>query len=291
MNVSNLLTLLLTYSIAVTAQRPKLNPEPYDRNSNLLPGATPDTCRVDDFPIAPHEAQDGGLDPNLIPMEYTIYKSDGSEEKGMTLVYKRPHVSTFYNNSDVDADAKEVVKPSFNGIGVKFINMSPYKVTIYWTGVGSEPIAQGEIDPYQATGTCSFPGHNFHITKSSDPSTILKEFVMQPDTALYFYDPIEDGVIDMKSLSKDHLDRYYAHLTNKRFAEQYKEFTGSEWLAMFPKARPTHKMWRADYFDQVHTIKTNETHYAFWPPQEMLSERVNYEYRQVPEVVEKQVSG
>ena len=60
---------------------------------------------------------------------------------------------------------------------------------------------------------------------------------------------------------------------------------------MFPKARPTHKMWCADYFDQVHTVKTNETHYVLWPKEAMLSDRVDYEHRPVPEVIEKQVSG
>lgn len=277
----------------MSAQRPKLNPDPYDRRTNLLPGATRESCSAEDFPVAPHEIEQGGLDPNLVPMEYTIYNSDGSEEKGMTLVYKRPQVSTFYNNSDVDVNGMEVVTPKYNGFGVKFINISPFKVTMYWTGIGTgnEAIAQGVIEPYQASGTCSFPSHNFYITKSNDPDTILKQFVMQPDQALYVYDPVHDGILDVSSLGKKERDMFYTHLTNLRFAEQYKEFTGSEWLAMFPKARPTHKMWRADYFDQVHTVKTNETHYVLWPKEAMLSDRVDYEHRPVPEVIEKQVSG
>lgn len=103
------------------------------------------------------------------------------------------------------------------------------------------------------------------------------------------YDPVEDGTLKLEFLSADDRKHYYAQLTSLSFARKYKEFTGIEWLAMFPKQRPTHKMWRADHFEQTHTVVTNETHYTFWPPEENL-ERVDYLHRNPSDIESGQVS-
>ena len=107
----------------VHAQRQVDTQPVYDRRSNL-------------YPIDAVDCEDGSEicefnlnDDNLFPLEYSIFNSDGSEEKGYTMVYKRPHVSTFYNSSDVDMKIK---KPLFRGFAGKFFNLSPWRVTLFW---------------------------------------------------------------------------------------------------------------------------------------------------------------
>ena len=73
----------------------------------------------------------GELDPNLTPMTYSIYKSDGTIEKGNTLVYKRPSISTFYPDFGPDANISPM-KPRFNGFAAKFFNLSPWFLKLYW---------------------------------------------------------------------------------------------------------------------------------------------------------------
>jgi len=190
------------------------------------------------------------------------------------------------DNNDSEIQVK---KPKYNGVGVKFYNLAPYEVDYFWEGGVNMKLRQGYLEPYQAVGTCSFPGHVFFMTKANDPNKVLKSFRIESGTALYVYDPIADGSMKRSSLTKKQLERYYEQLTNLNFAKEYKEFTGSEWLAMFPKARPTHKMFRADYFNQVHTVHTNETQYQLWPSDNMIDTRVDYEHKSVEIVEESQI--
>jgi hypothetical protein len=102
---------------------------------------------------------------------------------------------------------------------------------------------------------------------------------------VYFCDPYSDSRIeeeddparggyyvgerkrDLAELDETNRMHYEAHRFNLDFGETYKNFTGgSEWLAMYPPEPPNHKMWRADYFGQTHTVVSNETHFQRIPP-------------------------
>ena len=64
---------------------------------------------------------------------------------------------------------------------------------------------------------------------------------------------------------------YEKHLDNIKFAEEYKAFTGGvEWLGMYPRDPPRHKIYAADYFGQEHHVKTKETQFVEMPPWEEL---------------------
>lgn len=77
----------------------------------------------------------------------------------------------------------------------------------------------------------------------------------------------------LDNLSSADQAHYAAHVYNLEFGEVYKMFTGgSEWLAMYPKNPPLHKMWRADYFGQEHHIQTPETQFIELPPAEEIHE-------------------
>jgi len=181
-------------------------------------------------------------------------------------------------------------KPHYSGFAIKVYNLSPQYLQLWWvnektTGSG---VKLSLIHPYQAKGTASFPGHQFFLTPKDDPQTVLKRFSIDPTNPITVYDPVEDGMLNVGNLNANDRKQYYAQLTSLSFAKKYKEFTGIEWLAMFPKSRPTHKMWRADYFDQKHTVVTNETHYVFWPPANNLEE-VDYMHKQLSDIETEQL--
>jgi hypothetical protein len=64
-------------------------------------------------------------DPNLHEMQYDV--GDGPQT---TKVYVEPDVTTFYQLTKPPAQTK--VKPKFNGLSGKFINMSNKRVSLYW---------------------------------------------------------------------------------------------------------------------------------------------------------------
>jgi hypothetical protein len=71
-------------------------------------------------------AAPGGVDdPDLHEMAYDV--GDGPM---VTKVYVEPDVSTFYFPPDGKKRTK--VKPKFNGLSGKFINMSNKPVSLYW---------------------------------------------------------------------------------------------------------------------------------------------------------------
>jgi len=286
-----------------SGQRRKLSPHRYDRKSGLLEAREssssspsphdPSSCSVDDFhnTLAKHEIEEG-LDADLVPMEYTIFNEDGSEEKGMTLVYKRPHISTYYNSTDTSMQA---VKPKFVGFAGKFFNLSPWTVELVWDGGPAHQVPMSIVGPFQAHGMGTFPRHKFFFRKHGkrgDVPTqldeIVKRFVADPDDPLNFYDAVADGHVDLEELSSKERELYYGQLTNLDFTKKYKEFTGSEWLAMFPKARPTKKMWRADYFGQHHSVVTNETQFISPPPSHLLS-KISYNQMKASDVLNERI--
>ena len=75
----------------------------------------------------------------------------------------------------------------------------------------------------------------------------------------------------MDELSEEDRLSYEQHKLNLEFGAKYREFTGgTEWLTMYPRSPPRHKIWRADYFGQKHTIQTKETHFVEMPPGDVL---------------------
>ena len=137
---------------------------------------------------------------------------------------------------------------------------------------GNERVYMAYINPYQSHGMASFPGHKFVMTRwESKEDVDMKKFSVNPEYPLNVYNAITEGHIEMPSLSQDQKDRHFEQLTNIDFAQKYKDFTGSEWLAMFPKAMPTHPMWRADYFRQSHSTNSKENYFIRKPPSTLLT--------------------
>jgi len=127
------------------------------------------------------------------------------------------------------------------------------------------------LGPFNSGGTASFPGHAFYITPAYDEDVILARYVMKFPQSVYYYDAIAvDGDDDatqrnLDALSHDEFQSYQEHVDSREFAKHYFEFTGREYLSIYPRNAPSHKIWRADYFGQEHWVTTRETHFVDVP--------------------------
>ncbi|KAL7530229.1 hypothetical protein ACHAXR_003378, partial [Thalassiosira sp. AJA248-18] len=188
--------------------------------------------------------------------------------------YVQPDVSEFYREPPGSRQKKN---PIHNGWAAKFINMSTQRIRLFWDPNNGGPGSPMSImSPFNSAGTASFPGHAFYLTPADDESVILARFVMKPPQAVYYYDPItvegdEDATqSNLDKLTAEEFASYQEHAASRTFGKQYFDFTGREYLAIYPRNTPSHKIWRADYFGQEHWVTTRETHYEAMPPDTML---------------------
>lgn len=189
--------------------------------------------------------------------------------------YVQPDVSTFYQEPP---KSKIPMKPLHVGWAAKFINMSPRPVRLFWdprNGGQGSPITV--LRPFESGGTASFPSHEFYVTPYDDEDTILHRWSISPPQAVYYYDPItvpndeEATQTNLDNLTPDEFEGYRRHVDNRDFGRHYFNFTGREYLSMYPRNAPSHKLWRADFFGQEHWVTTRETHFVEMPNEEELS--------------------
>jgi hypothetical protein len=137
----------------------------------------------------------------------------------------------------------------------------------------------GNSGPFEATGTSTFPTHQFFFLK---PKTleVVCTFPITKGTSVYYCNPFEEtdpndpssgllssDILDLDILTEEEREFYDALVFNREFAGLYKNFTGgSEWLGLYPTKPPKHHMWRADYMGQTHQIQTKETQFVQLPP-------------------------
>ncbi|CAB9499453.1 Probable prolyl 4-hydroxylase [Seminavis robusta] len=211
-------------------------------------------------------------DPALKEMTYDIGYGEQT-----TLVYVEPDMDSMYNGN---APAKHKVVPKFNGLSVKFINMSNKHVRLSWEPrPGGTPNPMNKIAPFEASGTASFPTHSFIMT---DPDTdkLLQRFAIQeyPEN-IYAYDPyIVEGDEKAteknlnKHLSKKEKEFYRKWRDSLAFNEIYRNFTGRSYLANYLRDPPRHFLWSGEYFGQTHWVETSETHFVMTPPKSALGQ-------------------
>jgi prolyl 4-hydroxylase len=197
--------------------------------------------------------------------------------------YVRADVSTFYGE---EPGTREEFVPEFEGQAGKFVNLSPERVTLYWNpDNGNDWDLTANIRPWSSGGTACHPQHKFVMTRADQPDEVLCHFTITPGTSVYYCDPytpndlsnpakgeyVGEELRTLSDLSEQDQAQYRAHMVNLEFAYQYKWFTGgSEWLSMYPRDPPRHKIWRADRFGQEHVVTTQETHFLAEPPEDVM---------------------
>jgi prolyl 4-hydroxylase len=201
--------------------------------------------------------------------------------------YVRDDVRSFYHNYDDNASHIEQA-PDFIGQAGKFINLFPYRISLYWEDPSNGvPVYHGDINAWGSGGSAVFPTHSFIFTKPNQPDEILCRIVVVHGTSVYYCDPFEqyqendgdDGTkddpfmisrgiilcpyVNKSSLNGNERTIYDTHRLNLEFGIMYKNVTGgSEWLSMYPYSKkPKHMIRSADYYGQIHTVLTNITQF------------------------------
>jgi len=175
---------------------------------------------------------------------------------------------------------KEAKKPRMNGHAVKFHNMSPDTVRYFWVNDNGQAHPMGRLPPFHCMGTASFPSHKFFFGPDDYETNkiVLQSFKIDPGgatTNLYYYDPItvpgDDKATqrNMSKLTMKEIEKYTIMLRNREFSKKYMEFTGREYMTMYPRKQPLHYMWPADYFGQEHWVTTRETQFESIPSDKM----------------------
>jgi prolyl 4-hydroxylase len=186
--------------------------------------------------------------------------------KGTTHFYKDPTLEEIYpelaaggrSGSKARKGKPEQPPLSFTGFATKVVNLSSDPVLLYWDGKGGHENSRklvGEIPPMQSIGTATMPGHSFHVTPIYDPSTVLKHWVVTPDSALVYYE--SKDAAQMKALEAEDPKTYAMYqrqMINKAFSRDYMVATGRTWLAQFPRPFPMHHMHEASYIGQEHQV-------------------------------------
>ena len=202
-------------------------------------------------------------DPNLERMTFDI----GYGEEHFD-AYVQPDVSVFYREG---VGSRKAVESNFNGLAGKFVNMSNRKVRWFWDpGQGQPGMHMGNCKAFDSVGTATFPGHSFYFTDMDH--NILKRFIVRSDSCLYYYDPYDvDGDAEateraLQTLTVFEYEKYEKHKRSMLFNEKYKAFTGRDYLPIYPRSKPSHFLYPADYFGQQHWVTTKETHFVSLPP-------------------------
>ena len=128
-----------------------------------------------------------------------------------------------------------------------------------------------EAAGFNAAGTACSPGHRFLVREKGNEGVLLDEFTVSKETSLYVYNPFKNEPDGLKMLTSEELELYNLQNDHLKFGKKYQEFTGREWLSLWPRRHaPRHHMWPADYFGQEHVIETKETQFVDFPPKNVL---------------------
>ena len=213
-------------------------------------------------------ANEQELDPNLKKIEF---------EGEKMLVYVQPNVTTFYR--DREPPSTVPVTPLHEGFAGKFINLSNQKMLLYWEphANAANPSLMRVMPPFHGGGTATFPGHRFFFSTEDEPRKPVKLFVVGnfPES-FYVYDPYlvpddpKETEKNLSVLTKEERKKYDMFRKTIRFNDVYTNVTGRAYLSNYPRPRPVHFMWPAEYFGQEHWVTTRETHFVELPPAEEL---------------------
>lgn len=202
-------------------------------------------------------------EPNLKPLHVTFFH----KENITVFAYQQSPVGEYYNESS--SSKKKVKSMKSQAMFGKFINFSPDSVNVYWDGgILNGLVYSCTLEPFGSSGTATYPTHKFVVTPSDNKNKVLQRWTVKAGESLHYYDPFNGDYAKAKKALKDDtkLSYYHMQLLNKKFAEQYKAFTNTDWLGLYGQRHaPRYHMWRADYFGQTHIVTSTSTSFIEAP--------------------------
>ncbi|CAJ1967600.1 unnamed protein product [Cylindrotheca closterium] len=240
-------------------------------------------CKNEKFPtMSPHEdlhpapeEEEVEEDPMLEQMPTANFKA-----------YKRQDISSMYQEPPGSRIEKNM---KYQGIAAKFINMSPQLLDLTYDNSYGPPGGDiiAHVVPGGSGGTSTFPNHMYYFVKP-ETQEVVCSMKTRKGTSIYYCDPFvktekddpSAGVVwgpqwSLDVLNEQERNLYNRVLYNREFGGLYENFTGSPWYGQFPQEPPRHHMHRADYFGQVHTVVTAESHFTSLPPEDELYRKLS----------------
>jgi prolyl 4-hydroxylase len=176
--------------------------------------------------------------------------------KKMKVDFGSRQVETFY------AYVTDSPSSTTEGMYAKFSNLSPTPVSIY-TWIGGKVELVGECEAFGSVGTTTYPGSKFQALSDKK---VLESWTTLKDQSNYYYDPYRSSRAAAKALPAEQVPLWQMQAHNKVFAEQYKKFTNSEWLALYKQKRPPqYHMWRADAVDDTFYVESKQIQFIELP--------------------------
>ena len=200
-------------------------------------------------------------DPNLKLMTVKLSTDDDDddddEEEIEFWAYVDPDISLAYNSTIGSIQPKYT---SFNGLYVKFINMSPKTVMVHWEqSAGGTRSFMSQLGPFATGSTASYPTHRFVVVDQGTGQDV-DTWVVSSKNCLYYYDPYKSLKVAKSALEPKEYEFYKMHYHSLEFNEQYEAFTGRQYLPDWKRTAPQFPIWPADSFGQTHVVTTRETH-------------------------------
>jgi len=131
------------------------------------------------------------------------------------------------------------------------------------------------VQPFESVGTATSPGNGFCMTPIYDKSHAMARWTVTADEPVLYYDPVDEGI---EVLKDEDQKRYDFQKLNYVYGREYQAKAGKPWLGQFPRPMGMHNMWKAQYFGQIHTVKTKQSHFNSLPDESAeLWKRLDYE--------------
>mmetsp|Transcript_17814 Transcript_17814/g.25174 ORF Transcript_17814/g.25174 Transcript_17814/m.25174 type:complete len:544 (-) Transcript_17814:203-1834(-) len=229
-----------------------------DSNDNVLSSSSSSSSSLDE-----NEQEESELKEMIFDLGY------GTE---YFMAYVQPSIESFSKGNHTRAR-----RPKYRGHAVKFWNISPYPLDLYWDPKnGNTPNLMFHVDPFGTAGTASHEGHSFFLAHKNYAKTKRKliSFQIKEQINNYYFDPINEPILRLSLSQRNRLassftlqdqSNYDIMIRSKLFSQTYKQFTNRDYLPTYPRPQPIHHMWKADFFHQIHWITTKHTHFLQIP--------------------------
>jgi len=153
-------------------------------------------------------------------------------------------------NSQAVPNATYTPVPFSPSVGrpIRFVNLFPFELTIYYDDGSPEGVYNGNVPPGRSESTTSYLGHSFFFTPHGRKGQKVAQVTVgnsAVDGLVFYLEPKDGGNSEMMT---PELER------ERQFSEEYFQKTGRHWLGYYPRPPLKHYMWPAEFESQVHKV-------------------------------------
>eukprot|EP01083_Nonionella_stella_P074110 200867_1 len=178
--------------------------------------------------------------------------------EGQSIAIKRKSLSESRApiNEDIHPTKYRPVEeaPQHTQFWVSLINDRNEQVEAFWNDGTEQGQHQGLIEPLSSIKVGTYNGHTFFIRLPGQTEK-LATFEMDRDVEKYvLHVPEEQKRLEAEAVKKE-----------REFRKEYREKTGKEWAAFYPRNPPKLYIYPVEEVGQIFEAKTDHAHYHCYP--------------------------